>query len=296
MFELIDLRNNFTYYSDFYVSAKEMNFAEAGRKNNITASSLSRSVAKLESLLDLKLINSSNTGFNLTLDGERLFNELDKLFSNKDIFKLNSMIDNIDVTITIGTTRNIADYCLTKYLSKFNSLFPNVKVNVLTDSASNLNNYLMNHKIDILIDYLPNINFNEKYDLEIKPIAKYNTYFACSKEYYQQIKNKVNSLNDLSNYKLIIQGNSRRRQMLDDTLQINNIKLDPVLQMPDSRLMAEMVKSNDYIGYFIEEEIEDFDLVKLNIKEQLPTNIIGIIYPKKTINKVAKNFINIVLK
>lgn len=293
MFDLIELRNLYPQLTDFYISAKEMNFAEAGRKNNITPSSLGRSVAKLESALDLKLINSSNTGFTLTIDGQRLFDQLTLFFNNKELFKLKDINDHLDVVITIGTTRNISDYYLAKYLTKFNKLYPDVKINILTDSASNLNDYLNNYKIDFLIDYLPNINFSKKLDFEIKPISRYVTCFACSKSYYEKIKDNIKSIKDLDNYKLVIQGSSRRRQMLDEILQENNIKLCPTLQMPDSRLMAEIVKNNDFIGYFIEEEVEDFGLVKLNIQEELPINNIGIIYPKKTINKSAKDFIKL---
>lgn len=63
MLELTELRDNFTYYHDFYFSAKERSFGEASRKYCISKSSLSRSVTKLEELLDLKLIKTSNTGF-----------------------------------------------------------------------------------------------------------------------------------------------------------------------------------------------------------------------------------------
>lgn len=293
MFDLIDLRNLYPYLTDFYISAKEMNFAEAGRKNNITPSSLSRSVSKLEDLLELKLINSSHTGFTLTIDGQRLFDKLTLFFNNNELFKLKDINSLLDVEITIGTTRNISDYYLAKYLVKFNKLYPDVKINILTDSASNLNDYLNNHKIDFLIDYLPNINFSKKLDFEIKPISQYKTCFACSKSYHEKIKDKIKSIKDLNNYQLVIQGSSRRRQMLDETLQENNVKLCPTLQMPDSRLMAEIVKNNDFIGYFIEEEVEDFGLVKLTIQEKLPINNIGIIYPKKTINKVAKDFVKL---
>lgn len=296
MFELYDLRSNFMYYSDFYISAKEKSFSEASRKHNISSSSLSRSVSKLEEILDLKLTKTTNKGFELTLDGDRLYKKLDEFFSNIDIFTANDLSNNLEVTLTIGTTRNIADFVLGNYLTKFSKKYPNVKIHINTDNASNLNEYLMNHKIDILIDYLPHINYSEKFDLEIQPISQYNTCFACSKSYHEKIKDKVHSLNDLSDYTLVISGSSRRRQMLDEVLQKNNIKLNPKHLMPDSKLMADYVKANDYIGYFIEDELKEYDLVKIELKEEMPKNPIGIIYPKKTINHVARDFVTTVLE
>ena len=294
MSELYDLRNNFSYYYDFYVSAKERSLSDAGKKNNISQSSLSRSIAKLEEILDLKLVNTTNKGFELTLDGERIYNKLDQFFNTIDVFSAEELSSNLDVVLTIGTTRNIADFTLPEYLNKFIKSYPDVKIKIYTDSASNLNDYLINHKIDVLIDYLPNINYSEKFDLEVKPISQYTTCFACSKSYYDKIKNGIHTYNDLSNYTLVISGSSRRRQMLDEELQKRNIELTPKHLMPDSKLMADFIKENDFIGYFIEDELEEFDLVKIILEDAMPINPIGIIYPNKTINHVARDFIKIV--
>ena len=84
--------------------------------------------------------------------------------------------------------------------------------------------------------------------------------------------------------------------MLDEILQKNNIKLIATHSMPDSKLMADFIKENDFIGYFIEEEVKEYDLIKIKLKEEMPINSIGIIYSKKTINRVAKDFIEIILK
>ena len=162
MFKLYELRNNFNYYHDFYISAKEKSYSEAGRKNNISQSSLTRSVKELEEILSLKLVQTSNKGFSLTLDGERLYKTLDDFFSTINLFSVKDLTGNLDVILTIGTTRNIADFELAKYLTSFTKLYPNVKLKIYTDSATNLNDFLMNHKIDILIDYLPHINYNKK--------------------------------------------------------------------------------------------------------------------------------------
>ena len=136
----------------------------------------------------------------------------------------------------------------------------------------------MNHKIDVLIDYLPNINYSEKFDLEVKPISQYITCFACSKSYYEKIKNDIHTYNDLSKYTLVISGSSRRRQMLDEELQKRNIELTPKHLMPDSKLMADVIKENDYIGYFIEDELKEYDLVKIELDDKMPINPIGIIF------------------
>lgn len=294
MLDLIDLRNNFIYYHDFYISAKEKSYAEAGRKNNISGSSLTRNVSELEKVLNLKLVNTSNKGFELTLDGKRLFEQLEIFFDRIGVFSSEELTTNMDIVFTIGTTRNIADFALAKFMTKFKKLYPKVKYHILTDNANNLNHYLLNREIDVLIDYLPNNNYTEKYNIEIKPIGYFNTCFACSKSFYEKIKDDIHSIKDLAKYELVVSGKSRRRQMLDELLQKNNININPDHLLPDSKLMADYIKDNDYIGYFIEDELDTYNLVKIELEEEMPINPIGIIYPKN-INHVAREFVNMVI-
>ena len=203
--------------------------------------------------------------------------------------------EDLSGELIIGTTRNIADNRLADYLNEFYKLYPKVKIKVFTDNAKNLNEFLLSHKIDVLIDYLPNINFGKKEEMEIATISKFETAFACSKNYYDKYSKDIKSLKDLNKYKLVIPGSSRRKQMLDEVLQPLDIKLKPIIEMPDSKCMAEFIKKNDCIGYFIKEEIEQYDLVALDLKELMPVNYIGIIY-HKSINNITKKFVELVLK
>ena len=295
---MYDLRNNLPFLYDFYLVAKSKSYTKAAGINNVSQPSLSRSIKLLEENMKMKLVNRNNKGVELTNDGEELFKHLDTMFNTFNDYNKNNLNDSTDLIgkITIGTTRNIADNRLSHYLSIFNSLYPNVKIKIITDSASNLNNYLLNHKIDVLIDYVPNLNFTEKDNMEIKQIGNFDTCFACSKGFYSKYGDKIKTFNDLTKYKLVISGASRRRQMLDEVLTSININLDPKIEMPDSKLMADFVKENEYIGYFVKEEVETFDLVALKLDFEMPKNYIGIIYSKNTTNLITKKFIELVLE
>ena len=289
-----DFRSILPLFYDFYIVAKENSISKAATHNFVSQPSLTRSIQNLENQLKLTLINRTNKGISLTLDGEKLYKKLDEVFNNfsNDGF---SKPTELKGNLTIGTTRNIADNKLNSFLSSFYELYPFVKINIIIDSASNLNDYLLGHKIDVLIDYLPHINYSSKYELEVKAIGQFNTVFACSRSFYDKINKKITSIRDLNNYKLIIPGKSRRRQLLDEFLQNNNVTLNPVIEMPDSKLMADFIRKNDCIGYFIEEEAEYYDLVKLPFIEGMPTNSIGLIYAKNTINEIGRKFVELVL-
>lgn len=294
---MYDLRSNILLLYDFYLVAKSNSFSRASQDFNVPQSSLSRNVKTLENSMQLQLINRNNKGIELTKDGEELFKQLDTMFNIFDRYNKNNIDDSSDLSgkLTIGTTRNIADNKLSTYLTKFTKKYSNIKIKIITDSASNLNDYLLNHKIDVLIDYIPNINFTEKDNMEIEAIGRFDTCFACSKEFYNKYGKDIKSLKDLAKYNLVINGASRRRQMLDEILVSINIKLEPKIEMPDSKLMADFVKENDYIGYFIKEEVETYDLVSLNLSEQMPKNHIAMIFNKSTINLITKKFIELVL-
>lgn len=289
-----DLRNVLPLFYDFYIVAKEKSITKAASKNFVSQPSLTRSIQNLENELNLTLLNRNNKGISLTLDGEKLYKTLDGIFSN---FENNSLYKSSDLkgNLTIGTTRNIADIKLNEFISKFCELYPFVKINIITDSATNLNEYLLEHKIDVLIDYLPHINYSSKFELEVKAIGQFNTVFACSKSFYEKNANNITSIKDLNNFKLIIPGKSRRRQLLDEFLQNNNITLTPIVEMPDSKLMADFIKKNDGVGYFIEDEADYYGLAKLSFMEDLPANSIGLIYAKNTINEISKRFVELVL-
>lgn len=294
----MNIKENFNLYYSFYIVASEMSFSKAASKYLVDQSNLSREVKDLEKKLNLSLLDRNNKGINnLTADGKRLFDYLDDLMRNHNNFMNNYVNDGEDVSgeLIIGTTRNIADNRLADYLNEFYKLYPKVKIKVFTDNAKNLNEFLLSHKIDVLIDYLPNINFGKKEEMEIATISKFETAFACSKNYYDKYSKDIKSLKDLNKYKLVIPGSSRRKQMLDEVLQPLDIKLKPIIEMPDSKCMAEFIKKNDCIGYFIREEIEQYDLVALDLKELMPINYIGIIY-HKSINNITKKFVESVLK
>ena len=126
-------------------------------------------------------------------------------------------------------------------------------------------------------------------------MSEFQTCFACSLSFYEKYGDRIKELKDLQNYDLVIPGSSRRRQMLDELLQSKGILFQPVVEMPDSKLMKTFIKQIDAIGYFVKEEIiNDKDVKILNIKETLPSNAIGIIYDEH-LNIEAKKFVDLII-
>lgn len=288
-----EVRDDIQLLYDFWVVAKEGKLNVAADLLYTSSSNLSKRISTLEGYMNQTLMIRDNKGVKLTPAGEQLFKRI-----GSEMDSLTSIYDTSDKkgSLIIGTTRNIADNYLSKNLIEFKKNYPNVFIKIVTDNAANLNSYLIEHKIDFLIDYFPQINFIEKYNFETKILSEFKTCFACNKDFYKKIGNNITSLKELNNYNLVIPGSSRRRQMLDEILQRNNVVLNPTIEMPDSKLMVDFVKNTEYIGYFIKEELNDTDLIELNINEDLPLNSFGIVYLKNyNSNYHVKNFIKLIL-
>ena len=55
----------------------------------------------LKKILDLKLVNTSNKGFELTLDSNRLYKQLNDFLNIIDIFSARQLFTNLDVVLTM---------------------------------------------------------------------------------------------------------------------------------------------------------------------------------------------------
>lgn len=54
---------------------------------------------QLKKILDLKLVNTSNKGFELTLDSNRLYKQLNDFLNIIDIFSARQLFTNLDVVL-----------------------------------------------------------------------------------------------------------------------------------------------------------------------------------------------------
>lgn len=285
---MLDLRNNFSLYYDFYMVVLYGGFSSAAKELYISQSTLSRNVLKLEEQYNCELILRLQNGIQLTKVGEQVYKslkEMFKLFDGKDL--------KIHDTIIIGTTRNIADYFLENIIVEFYRKNPNIQLSVKTTDSKTLKKLLLNREIDIMIDYLPFDVDNSDLNIKIVPLGEYQTCFACTKKYYNENKKNLKDLKNIIKHKIIAPGTSRRRQTLDQYLLQNNVQIEPIIEVHNSKLLLDLVRLNDGIGYFIYDEISDkldeFEIIG-NINNY-PRNPIGAIYFNKFISTNLSKFI-----
>ena len=287
---------NLNLYKSFYFVARELSFTKASEKLFISQPALSYNVKCLENNLHTKLFIRTKEGIILTNNGITLYNSLSDIFKNLHEIENKISIDgNIEEgKLSIGATRNIADYYLSEIISEFVKKYRNIKINIRIGSTKELIELLEKNEINVIFDNLP--IGQSKYRLTSCIVSEFKTCFVCNKEMYEKINKKVTKISDLINYDLILPGRSEKRILLDKITEEHNILLEPAIEMPNSNLMLKLIEKNNYIGFVIEKSIEEKlnkELFKLKIKEPLPDNKIVMLYIDE-INKgnVANIFIN----
>ncbi len=286
-----DLRSNFSLYFDFYSVVLYGGFTKASEKLYVSQSTLSRNVSKLEEQLNVKLLIRLQNRIQLTKNGEKIFNALADvfyIFNNKDF--------ECDDKIIIGTTNNIADYFLNKFIISFYQKYPNIKISVRTSDSNELKELLLKRDVDFVLDYLPFNVENNNLNLKIEPVGEFKTCFVCSKQYYENNKEKLSSLSSIVKQTIFAPGTCRKRQLLDQFLFQNKLKINPEIETHNSKLLLDLVRLNNGIGYFLYNEIEEKldELVILDDYNNFPTNPIGIIYFNNHVRKNMMKFIEMI--
>lgn len=279
---------NLNLYRSFYYVAKYEGFTKASFHANISQSSLSSNIKKLESELDTLLFNRVGTNIKLTQNGKDLYEKLSQIVSILES-------DNTrEQEINVGCIRFIADNYLSDAIIEFKNKFKDIKINLNILYNADLYKMLKKDLIDIVICRYPFYKFDN--DIVIEKIFEAQNVFACSKKYYDKNNKKFN--NEDYVYSLILPDSSEKRRNIEQCLIDNNIKYKVSIELPNSNLLKTLIKSDLGIGYinkkFIESDVKKGDIVIIDTFKNLPIDNITIMYNKKKINNITKYFIKII--
>ena len=276
----------------FLAVATSNSFLEASNKLYISQPAISKTINKLEEELGITLFYRANKGITLTSNGEILLKyvkDIEKLLLACE--RMLSSNSNSDVgTIVIGVQSHIVRNYLLEKIADFKKKYPRINFKLNDLSTLGLIEALEKHEVDFVIDFSP---ISSPYNnLKIMPIDNMNTCFIKSKENNAVIK----KLSDLENQCLIMPiERSSLRKNLNKVLDENGVKLAPQLAYATEELIIESTKKNLGIGYVVEGEsirTEQDEIEKIELKEELPTIEINLVYIESYITELAKKFIN----
>lgn len=290
-------KKNLNLYKSFYEVALEKSYTKAAEKLYLTQPSLSYNVKTLEKDLNLKLINRGKNEIKLTSDGKILFDTLTTVFHLLEQAEEKiSNKKNLSGLIRIGSTRNISDYFLNEYINDFIKKYPNLKLSIIIEDSTTLIKKLEINEIDVIFDNLP--ISNSFLELSSLIVYEFETIFACNGRLYNEVKDKIKKAIDLSEYPLVLPGKSEKRKNIDKLFLKKGIVINPQLELPNSNLMINIVKNNNFIGLFIkdsiEEELKNKELYQIPIEENIENNKIVMLSLKNTTNIIPKLFIEFI--
>ena len=282
---------NLNLYKDFYAVCKNGSLAKAAEATFTSPPAISKSIKKLESELNRDLFYRKPKGMELTSYGKQLLYYVEKSFNNLETAQ-RCMIEEDSLKrgkIAIGMPSNIGSFFLYDKIIDFHKQYPNIEITIITGGTSKLIKLLETHVVDFVIDTSP-INIESSEGIIIKKLDKVQYVFIIKKG----SKNDIKSIQDLKNKQLILPiKHTANRNDLDEVFNKNHIKDLNILNLHTSEMIISAVKKNLGIGYVIKNLIEkEKDIDILNIKEQLPTSIINIVYNPKYLTTAPKRFIN----
>lgn len=287
---------NLNLYKIFYDVAKCGSISKTSNILYISQPAISKSIKKLEEELNVQLFRRGLNGVELTDKGERLLYFVEKSFNNLIIAE-RDMIETENLQrgkLSIGMPSNIGSFFLFNKIIEFHKRFPNIEITIITGSTSKLLGLLNSYNVDFVIDTSP-IKINDN-NVIIKELKEVNYCFVVHKNTKIFDYTKITTIKDLEKYPLIlpIPGTANRND-LENLLIESNVNIDNVINIHTSEMIISAVKRDLGIGYVIydlvEKEVNDGELAVLNIKEQLPTVMINLLYDKSYLTPSSKRFI-----
>lgn len=288
---------NLNLYRIFYYVAKEGSISAAAKKIYVSQPAISKSLKKLEELLNVDLFYRTLTGVQLTEFGETLLfyveNSYNSLLTAERTLLESKALERGKVSI--GVPSHIGSFFLFEYIEKFKKDFPNIKIKIVSRSTNEMIEQLESHEIDFMIDSSP---VDTKYNnVIVEKLVTFPNSFITNKKYDEN----MNSLKDFEDEPFILPVNrSSRRKELESLLTTNNIELKNIIEIETTEMAISAAKKGFGICVIAEEavktELKQGQLYKLNVKEKLPGLEINIVYIENFLPPAPRKFIDMFLQ
>lgn len=290
---------NFELLNTFYHVAKIGNITKASETLYVSQPAITKSIKKLENILEITLFTRNRKGVELTHEGKILFDYIEPhingLINSAD--KLRSLKDLDEGSITIGAGTNITKIVLIPNILKFSKCYPKIKFKIIHSKSANLIKDLQYGNLDLILLNLPRDLPDNLSLITCKTIQ--DCFVANAK--YTELSNLEINVKDLNNYPLVLgEKNSNTRDFLDNLMAEHDVILEPKYELSSITLVSDFVKSGIGIGYlpidFIKKEIERKELIKLKVSIEIPQRHIGIITNKQILpNYATQKFIQFIM-
>ncbi len=290
---------NLNLYHIFYHTAKAGNISLAAKQLYISQPAVSKSIAKLEELLDTTLFYRNSRGVKLTPEGTVLMEELTHAFSaiargEEALRKIHGLGIG---QITIGVSTTLCKYMLLPHLQQYIQDNPHIKVSIACQSTAETIRGLIGGTLDIgLIGETAGLH-----DLSFLPVMEINDSFVTTRRYLNNLSVRLGITEaELCSYTnspadsrlwqdgafLMLNHENISRRYIDSCLQQGQIQLSQIVETSTMDLLIEFARIDMGIACvienFVRRELEDGSLIRLPIPTAFPSRKIGLAWKNQT--------------
>ncbi len=269
---------NLNLFKYFYYVVYYNGFSNASRNLNIVQSALSYNIKQLEIQLNTKLIDRSNKNFQLTDDGNNLFESIRNMFENLD--RNLEQYHTIKDELVIGIRHYLSDFIFKDVINCFIKKYPNIHLVIKLYSKLDLNKFEDDY--DILIDYEDYtnlINTNNK----LKICSLENIFVAGNK--LAEMLEDVHNMSDLSDVNFISMCPNKKNGKLQKMCFDNNMLFNNIITINNSILCKKLIKDNVGLCLInkaaVKEELACGDIYEVKITESIFSDNIILVYKSK---------------
>jgi LysR family transcriptional regulator, transcriptional activator of the cysJI operon len=290
---------NLDYLKVFYVAANNKSFSQTAKDLHLSQSSVSIQIKQLEDHWDCQLFERTTKKMSLTLAGEILYKQVQKLFSimNETTNELQELKGFIHGDLQVGASLTIGEHILPFVLADFNKLYPKVAIRFKVFNSRYIIDKLKNREINLgfiesMLSYpsLKQVPFAEDELIVIAPPNHLLSQKECL------------SIEELFTLPFIIRElGSGTRQVIEDTLRRNHedpMKLNIVIELEQTEAIKSAVEAGLGVSilsrYAVKKELELQTLKHIEIKEIRFLRSFYMVYDEEALQLPSKKMIELV--
>ncbi|AJQ28939.1 LysR family transcriptional regulator [Pelosinus fermentans] len=283
------MREDLELYKIFHTVAFYKNISHAAESLYISQPAVSKSIKKLETLLDVKLFSRGSKGVILTAEGKIFYEYIQKalhiIADGENV--LTELKNKKQGMITIGVSTVLCKYFLLSHLKPFMKQYPEIKIKIINNTTFDTLKNIDQGMIDFGIVSRP---FNISPYTFVK-LADIQDIFVAEKEYLDSLQ--IVEPNDIfsKGIFMLLESDNITRQYIDQFLLENNIFIKPEVEINTMDFLIEFAKIGlgitVAIRNFVEKDLTEGTLIEIPVSPPMPTRTVGIIYDKKRTLSIA---------
>ncbi len=284
---------NLNHYQVFVTVAEKGNFSKAGQELFLSQPAVSQMMSQLEQELGCRLFVRQSRGVVLTVEGQEFYHQVKT--GVQALEQANQRMQEMKLlewgVLRLGVSDTISRYVLPKRLKKFSNRYPRLRISIRNGTSGELEHMLLSGEVDLVFGFMP----QHLEEVEFCTLMTLHEVFVTSREYARELPELLTAQNIHQIKIMMLDRKSQTRKQIDAHLLLQNISLNPEVELANYELLAEFAKEGLGVAILARELIEDLHVLRSNI--DLPTRDVGFYYQRKIpLSHAAKAFVETMIQ